>query len=305
MISLSLFAATTDLIFFRIMAIHHFILTRFNLTLWTKDKNGDSIDRTEWLRERLHLFETYCLPSVKAQTCQDFTWVLLCEKETGGSEDGKWMENKMGEYKQQCPQIRPVWVRQKYGKAFASIFRNVTIKLLCERRVQDDDLCLTTYLDNDDMLHPLYVQLVQKEAGKVGVGHAVAYDYGLQYFTELNLATRISYPNNHFMTFVENVRNVRTCYGYGSHFLLEKTKAVKVCHINNRKWPMWVEVIHGANVDNDVKMTVDTSVLGRGNWMVREFGLDVVDSSRMEYYRRVVRQVLRRLHDKIIPRKWE
>lgn len=287
------------------MAIHHFILTRFNLTLWTRDKNGSSIDRNEWFRERLKLFETYCLPSVKAQTCRDFTWVLLCEKETGISGDDKWIEEKMEEYKRLCPQIRPIWVRNKYGRAFASIFRNATIKLLRERSLQNDDLCLTTYLDNDDMLHPLYVQFVRQEAAKSGVGTAISYDYGLQYFTELNLATRVSYPNNHFMTFVENVRNVRTCYGYGSHFLLEKTKVINVCHIKNIGWPMWVEVVHGSNVDNDVKMTFDTSVLDTGSEMAREFGLDVSGCRRKDYYKRFVQQVIRRLHDKIIPRKWE
>ena len=40
---------------------HHYLLTRFNLALWQEDKNGQTIDRGEWLRKRLKLFETYCL----------------------------------------------------------------------------------------------------------------------------------------------------------------------------------------------------------------------------------------------------
>lgn len=285
--------------------IYHFILTRFNLTLWTKDKNGAVIDRGEWLRERLYLFETYCLPSVKAQECQDFIWVLLCERP---HEDDEWIQlkEKIDEYKRLCPRIRPVWVRPKYGRAFASIFRNVTIKLLRECDVNDEDLCLTTYLDNDDMLHPLYVQLVQQEATSQGGNRtAISYNHGLQYFTELGVATRISYPNNHFMTFVENVRNVRTCYGYGSHFLMDKNGAVNVYHINNRNWPMWVEVIHGNNVDNDMKMTLDTTILGAESTVAREFGLDVAKYDRVAYNKRFARQLIRRLRDKIIPRKWE
>lgn len=48
---------------------HHYLLTRFNLALWQEDKNGQTIDREEWIRKRLKLFETYCLPSVAGQTC--------------------------------------------------------------------------------------------------------------------------------------------------------------------------------------------------------------------------------------------
>lgn len=30
--------------------IYHYLLTRFNLTLWREDKNGDAIVREEWLK---------------------------------------------------------------------------------------------------------------------------------------------------------------------------------------------------------------------------------------------------------------
>lgn len=56
---------------------HHYLLTRFNLSLWQEDKNGLTIDREEWIRKRLKLFETYCLPSVVGQTCQEFRWIYL------------------------------------------------------------------------------------------------------------------------------------------------------------------------------------------------------------------------------------
>lgn len=40
---------------------HHYLLTRFNLALWQENKNGQTIDREEWIRKRLKLFETYCV----------------------------------------------------------------------------------------------------------------------------------------------------------------------------------------------------------------------------------------------------
>lgn len=50
--------------------IYHYLLTRFNLALWIEDKNGAAIDREEWLKRRMALFETFCLPSVKNQSCE-------------------------------------------------------------------------------------------------------------------------------------------------------------------------------------------------------------------------------------------
>lgn len=62
--------------------IYHYLLTRFNLALWIEDKNGAAIDREEWLKRRMALFETFCLPSVKNQSCQNFSWILLVDANT-------------------------------------------------------------------------------------------------------------------------------------------------------------------------------------------------------------------------------
>lgn len=37
----------------------HYILTRFNLRIWTKDKNGRQTQTDEWLKKRFALFETF------------------------------------------------------------------------------------------------------------------------------------------------------------------------------------------------------------------------------------------------------
>lgn len=54
--------------------VQHFILTRFNLLLWNKAKDGQMVRTTKWLEHRFSLFENYCIPSIKNQTCQDFEW---------------------------------------------------------------------------------------------------------------------------------------------------------------------------------------------------------------------------------------
>lgn len=270
--------------------IHHFILTRFCLDLWHEDKTRKAIDKEEWIKRRLDLFENYCLPSVMAQSNRNFEWILLVSQIKGVDND--WLKAKLQEYKNRCPQIKVVGVKSEAGWKFAYAFREIVRKRLQERGAKDEDICMTTYFDNDDVLGDDYIERVQDLYASLQKNTFISFDYGYQYFTELDVRTRIKYPNNHFMTLVEGVTNVRTCFGYGSHFLLERRGLAKVHHVSNKDWPMWAEVIHEGNVDNDVKMTFNTKVVSGA------FG------GRCLYFLRVLRQMKRRAKDKIFPRKW-
>lgn len=284
--------------------IHHFILTRFALKLWRKEKHGREINRRKWLEERLKLFETYCLPSILAQKNVDggnasinCTWVLLCEHGI----DDDLLKEKLAVYKSQCPEIYPVVLKEGSGWRFAEVFQQVVMSLLLKNNARTGDICLTTYLDNDDCLSPEYFNMVY-EIGKnpsafdaslnESSNFFISFDYGYQLFTEIGVKTRVRYTNNHFMTLCEHVRcssqgpltlnsylPLRTCFGYGSHFMLEKNGTAQVVHINNRDLPMWTEVVHDCNVDNDVKMTLDTKIL---------------EGSKMKFYIRAIKQVWRR-----------
>lgn len=238
---------------------HHYLLTRFNLALWQEDKNGQTIDRGEWIRKRLKLFETYCLPSVAGQTCQEFRWILLVDADTPVD-----LRERIKAYRNVCAQMKFVAVRAEYACRFADIFRQVVAADLKQKGWKEGDLCLTTYLDNDDCIARMFVEQVQKECVGFRLSHNekrfLSFDYGLQTFTQLcHFSTRIHYPNNHFLTLAEclsaaesSLSVVRTCYGFGSHFLLERRGLARVAHINNREQPMWIEIIHEENVDNDV-----------------------------------------------------
>ena len=187
--------------------------------------------------------------------------------------------------------------------------------MLREKGAEDGDLCLTTYFDNDDCLNRDYVRdihdrMQEGNQGQQNEGFLV-YDYGIQYFTELGTATRVKYPNNHFITLCETVASgqnpsVRTCYGYGSHIDIEKRKAASVRHVADADKPMWIEVIHKSNVDNDVKMTLNTSFVKDKQLLRRDFSLDISleKGKKVKFFMRSLKQALRRLHDMVIPRKW-
>lgn len=296
--------------------IHHYLLTRFNLALWREDKAGKAIDREKWLTKRMLLFETYCLPSVIGQTCQDFQWILLVDENTST----KYRE-KIKAYRIACPQIRFVGVRAEFAPRFADVFRQVVTTDLRKKGWNEGDLCLTTYLDNDDCVAKTFVERVQAEC--LGF-HLIpnekkflSFDYGLQLFTDIGyFATRIFYPNNHFLTLAECLPScssssvasspsvflsfIRTCYGYGSHFLLEKRGLAEVCHVRDKKYLMWIEVIHKENVDNDVKMTLDTHFVKDKHLLKRNFSLnvDIATRHRIAFCFRALKQVWRRTKNK-------
>lgn len=298
--------------------LHHFILTRFNLRLWSHDKNGETINPASWLEERLQLFETYTLPSVKGQTCQDFTWVLLVDRDTPVD-----YRERMKAYREQCPQMVFIAVGKRYAAEFARIFEEVVNEQLKEKDAHAGDLCLTTYLDNDDCLHKDYIQSVHSLlnspqstppiAKDNDRGAFITFDYGLQYYTELGIATRIKYSNNHFITLAEplipsnpstssSFRQPYTCYGYGSHFYLEKREILPVNHIIQPDKPMWVEVIHKDNVDNDVKMTLHTRLINDTSLLRNSFSLDldITTGKRWLFLKRFIQQAIRRAKNKML-----
>lgn len=162
--------------------IYHYLLTRFNLALWQEDKNGQTIDRGEWIRKRLKLFETYCLPSVAGQTCQEFRWILLVGADTPAD-----LRERIKAYRKVCTQMKFVAVRAEYACRFADIFRQVVMADLKQKGWKEGDLCLTTYLDNDDCIARMFVEQVQKECVGFGLSHNekrfLSFDYGLQTFT--------------------------------------------------------------------------------------------------------------------------
>lgn len=222
------------------------------------------------------------------------------------------LRERIKAYRNVCGQMKFVAVKAEYACRFADIFRQVVAVDLKQKGWKDGDLCLTTYLDNDDCIARTFVEQVQKECVGFGLSRDqkrfLSFDYGLQTFTQLrHFSTRIHYPNNHFLTLAEclssaesSLSAIRTCYGFGSHFLLERRGLARVAHINNREQPMWIEIIHEENVDNDVKMTFDTHVVKDKDLLKRDFSLNVdIDTNhRLAFCFRALKQVWRRTKNK-------
>ena len=225
--------------------VQHFILTRFNLLLWTKDKAGNKVRSKKWLKHRFALFEKYCLLSIVNQTCKDFEWIVLFDNTTP-----EQFKERIKNLHAKCPQMTPVFVEPAEGRYFAQIFRNEVVKRLPE--IQEfRGRVLTTYLDNDDALDRHFVEDIQRRSVTLEEGTFICYDDGYQFFTDYQYMMRVHFPRNHFMSVVEerNLATLKTIYGYGSHYYIDKIEGVKIERIKDQ--PMWCEVVHEKNMGND------------------------------------------------------
>lgn len=225
------------------MELQHFLLTRFNILLWRQDKEGGKVRTTQWLEHRFSLFEKFCLPSIKNQTCQNFEWIVLFDSKTPDN-----FKDRIAGYQKDCPQLIPVFVEPERGRYFADIFRSEIVKRLKATKV------LSTYLDNDDALNVRFVEDLQQRALTVDEGSFINYDDGYQYYADDKFMMRVHYPTNHFVSVVENgdIATVKGIFGYGSHATIDRIKDVKIECIPNQR--MWCEVVHERNVMNDAKI---------------------------------------------------
>lgn len=267
------------------MIVKKYILTRFNLRLWSRDKYFRKIERERWLDERFRLFETYCLPAVKAQTEQDFRWFLLIDRDTPPR-----YKERMQRYKQAYPAITWVEVAPEHSSHFGHIFAQIVANDLLATE-QEVSAYLTTYLDNDDAPACNYMQRISQACLHCHESTIFTFPHGLQYFEKMNIATGIRYPNNHFLTLFEPYlpqRAIRTVYNLGSHGAIYKHRCLPIRELGTAQEPAWAEIIHSGNVANDIGYHWRASLVTQKDILVTDFGINKMlsNSSRRIFYTR-------------------
>ncbi len=215
------------------MTFRHIILTRFNLQY---EIDSTTHIQSVWLQERFSLFETYCLPSIEQQTCQNFTWLLLSSDQTPEPH-----RKRLEAYSKRFPKIKII---------FCPFYNdcNVLYKKIGEKYVQGYDYLLSTRLDNDDMLEAHFVEIVQRYVETCPLplcNQIISFPYGIQWFTKDNIAFPVEWKLSHFHTFLENATDVITSLGK-DHTLLPKKNLVLMPKKN-----AWCEIVHNGNICNN------------------------------------------------------
>ena len=259
------------------MTFKHFIVTRFNLPIFQPKFGGEAVSRLDegYLSYRFGLFERFCLPSIKGQTCQDFHWLVLFDSQTPDSFKERAME--LGrEYSRFVPvfldMAEPFELPEEYsalsedydrrvGEAFPGRRFDLDIQgerilrgrvpLLLKRtmdRLSDcvPDWYLTTRIDNDDALDEAFVAEVQKRF-KADPGHRIIdFVNTFKYIQDEGIVYSYPLENGHFLTLAEPSDRPFQSVLFWNHLYAELFLPVE--HIRCR--PLQMEVVHGGNVVN-------------------------------------------------------
>jgi len=149
------------------MKFQHFLLTRFNTGLYSSatsevraDRSGQkpTADPDSWMEHRLGLFEKYTIPSVKAQTCGDFQWLVVFDDGTP-----ERFKERIERYPGPgCPMVS-LYTAGAF-EAFAERCEPSRVRAkayISERLHRDTEYLITSRVDNDDAIHSDYIRQVQ------------------------------------------------------------------------------------------------------------------------------------------------
>lgn len=241
----------------------HFLITLFNLRLWSIDKSHIATHTDEWLMKRFKLFETYCLPSVQQQTTKEFIWLCLFDAETP-----QFYKNKIEKYCQQVPQLMPCYFTQEEMSNWEERLKVTIISLL-----NGAEFVITTKVDNDDSLHKKMLETIQETFNQEKKLGLYTYIHGLQYFPKTGLLLKMKYPHNHFLTYIEDAQTDLKTIVHTRHAEARK-KATNIIDIANK--PYWIEIVHANNVNNDLRITsrIHYSTFWKGV-SLKDYGLDI------------------------------
>ena len=207
----------------------HILLTRFNLQYLQDDTLGI---QPEWLEQRCALFETYCLPSIQHQTCQDFTWILIVDERTPEP-----YLSRILAYQERMNQLSVICV--PFYPETEALYREIGAKY-----GNKDTILISSRVDNDDRLAEDYMMQVQKLAheGKRGV---LSFPEGKQTFIQDNISYRIRFVNNHFLSRIET-QDFYTVLEFN-----HREAGLYGVQLIPTDRPMWEEIVHSSNLIND------------------------------------------------------
>ncbi|RKT78491.1 putative rhamnosyltransferase [Terracoccus luteus] len=205
------------------------LLTRYNLP----SPGVESLIRARdgWLRERTELFLRYTVPSVRAQTCRDFSWLVYLDPESPA-----WLVELMSSLEAESL-LTPLYRTSVPPDELVADLRAVA--------GDDDGGLITTNLDNDDGLARDLVERL-RAAHVPGSPAAVYVDHGVILSGDALYLRRDR--ENAFCSVAEDLTAPVTCWA-DWHNRLHLHLPVR--HLGGP--PGWLQVIHGTNVSNRVR----------------------------------------------------
>lgn len=208
----------------------HYILTRFNTGLYSpRARLRMSPDR--WMEHRLRLFATITLPSIAGQTCQNFTWLVLLDRQT----PDRYIRTLESSGYPNLQIIYPTEDRLPWLQGLAPGRYDL----------------ITTRIDNDDAFHRDAVKTLQAAWSDLHAEQEKPWVMVFPYGLIMDLADRrlwfMEYWINNCPTLVEPSENPGTICQWHHYQIPREVKR----HCIKDK-PYWLQMIHAQNLQNIV-----------------------------------------------------
>lgn len=209
----------------------HIILTRFNVK--SAGKESKIRLQPDWLASRFRLFETYCYPSVSAQSNKNFKWLIYFDVDTPME-----FKEKIAQFEKDLPQMNAYyideWTTAAVHEAITGLLPSNAEKLL------------TTRLDNDDGIHSDFVKVLHEfECSET--------DWYFNFPNGLTFSDGYAYKHedksNAFLSRVESVQGFKTAWELPHPEVLNSGRLSQLTSLSNA----WLQVVHGGNVSNKVR----------------------------------------------------
>jgi len=220
---------------------NHFLITRFNLRKpdWKEDKNSQQVLDESWLKNRIHLFKNYCLPSVLGQTNKNFRWLIFFEKDS--EPEIKFLLEQLDPHLF----IEPILVNG-YKE-----FQTGIPQFITERLTGNPDWIVTTRLDNDDALNKFFIEKSQNLINNPIHNLVLHFPSGL--FLDIGKNNKLAsaqYPLNQFVSLLENFKEkeLKTVLSK-EHDQWDENFHVQAVTLEDA----WLQITHSQNLANEFR----------------------------------------------------
>lgn len=221
------------------------LVSRFNIYLPAYTSDWSEQDLVDWSVRRLSIFKEICLPSVINQSERKFHWLILCDSMQ--SDIATALEEVVKKIS-----FAHIVRCDRNPDPVAEIKKRV-INFCSDLNLSPDSLVCTARLDCDDGINREYVNNINiyarsyfsNENAETPV--CFSYCYGTQLKDDVFYA--LSYPHNPFISLIERFSpSMETVYA-ANHGFIDKLAPVSIMHTRQ---PMWIQVVHGRNVMNQL-----------------------------------------------------
>jgi Putative rhamnosyl transferase len=217
--------------------VQHFIITRFNINLGAY--SGKNISPS-WLEHRANLFKEFCIPSVKQQSVQDFSWFVLFDPRTEKDYLDKIIIDEV---------IQPI-----FADNLPSALNQIKSFIH-----EDTDILISSRLDNDDAIMSEYIKAsrefslaIYNQKEVLSIPAVINFSSGWELAKDQLFARY--YPANHFQSMV-SVKTSEKNPDFSMIINYHHSHVHKQFNVVNlvTNIPMWLIVVHAENIGNVVK----------------------------------------------------